>query len=144
MWSQAKVAQGGLTIWNQGRRVLKAGRGAMTTKMDDKDLARLDESLNRRHADGSLYNESYSAAEVRALRSRLELAESENRCDACAGTGKPISGLSCMCGGTGKMSEAAIYLRKELVQRNTMLEDALDHLKLAAMQIDTLTSNKGD
>ena len=43
---------------------------------------------------------------------RLRAADT---CDACAGTGKPTSGRSCMCGGSGRMSDAARYLRKELV-----------------------------
>jgi len=48
------------------------------------------------------------------LRAEIEAARSENTCDACAGTGKPISGKPCMCGGSGKMSDAAKYLRKEV------------------------------
>lgn len=47
---------------------------------------------------------------------------SDNVCDACTGTGKPISGKPCMCGGTGKMSDAAVHLRKMLVEAEVELE----------------------
>lgn len=50
-----------------------------------------------------------------AARAEVERLKVENMCDACAGTGKPASGKPCMCGGTGKMSCAALLLRKTLV-----------------------------
>ena len=40
----------------------------------------------------------------------------KNQCDACAGTGEPISGGKCMCGGSGLMSDAAIYLRSRVTE----------------------------
>lgn len=83
-----------------------------TDEISDVELAQLDRSLERRHQDGSLYNELYSAGEVRALRARLRRAEGENQCDVCVGSGKPLSGGPCMCGGTGKMSVAAVWLRE--------------------------------
>jgi hypothetical protein len=43
-------------------------------------------------------------------------SRSENICDACAGTGKPVSGLPCMCGGTGKASRAVMHLRERLIE----------------------------
>lgn len=43
----------------------------------------------------------------------------DNICDACAGTGTPASGGICMCGGSGKMSDAARYLREKLVASST-------------------------
>ena len=52
--------------------------------------------------------------ELPRLRAEIERLTRENICDACAGTGTPISCKPCMCGGTGRMSDAAIYLRKEL------------------------------
>lgn len=51
------------------------------------------------------------------LLSEREELIGDNMCDACAGTGEAISGKPCMCGGTGKMSDAAIYLREQLVER---------------------------
>jgi hypothetical protein len=45
----------------------------------------------------------------------LEHAIRENTCDVCAGTGKPDTGIPCMCLGTGKMSEAVPVLREALV-----------------------------
>ncbi len=44
-------------------------------------------------------------------------------CDVCNGNGTPISGRPCMCQGTGKMSEAAVYLRKELVTTEANLRE---------------------
>lgn len=46
----------------------------------------------------------------------------ENICDACVGTGKPISGLDCMCRGTGRMSEAARFLRERVVALEAAIE----------------------
>jgi hypothetical protein len=51
------------------------------------------------------------AKEAQAENARLR---SENLCDACAGT--PISGKPCMCGGSAKMSDAAVYLRAKFIE----------------------------
>lgn len=53
--------------------------------------------------------------DARASRAEVERLQQENMCDACAGTGKPTSERPCMCGGTGKMSDAACYLREQFV-----------------------------
>lgn len=53
-------------------------------------------------------------ASHRTQQQRIAELERENMCDACAGTGKPASGEPCMCGGSGKMSDAARYLRERL------------------------------
>lgn len=47
-------------------------------------------------------------------RARDEIAH--NICDCCLGSGKPISGKPCMCGGTGRMSDAVFYLRERIAQ----------------------------
>lgn len=58
--------------------------------------------------------EDVSFEEVIArLNAENERLTAEDMCDACAGTGKPASGVPCMCGGTGKMSDAARWLRGE-------------------------------
>ena len=44
-----------------------------------------------------------------------------NHCDACGGTGKPVSGGACMCGGSGRMSDAALTLRADLAAERTKL-----------------------
>ena len=62
------------------------------------------------------YDAGKSCSDVILLQARLDSALSENKCDACGGTGVPISKIKCMCGGTGKMSDAARYLRKELIK----------------------------
>lgn len=51
---------------------------------------------------------------LRDGRTECEALRRENMCDACAGTGKPLSGLPCMCGGSGKASDAVVYLRERL------------------------------
>ena len=57
-------------------------------------------------------------SEIAKLRAEVARLRAEDQCDACAGTGKPISGLPCMCRGTGKMSVAALHLRERLVARD--------------------------
>lgn len=52
-------------------------------------------------------------AEIACLKAENERLTAEDMCDACAGTGKPAPGVPCMCGGTGKMSDAARWLRGE-------------------------------
>lgn len=47
---------------------------------------------------------------------RLTKALAENMCPACGGTGEPVSGKKCMCGGTGKASGAVEYLLEELAR----------------------------
>lgn len=54
------------------------------------------------------------AAENAALRARIEALETYNACDACVGGACPPVG-KCMCGGSGKMSDAAHYLRERFV-----------------------------
>ncbi len=44
-----------------------------------------------------------------------EALKADNVCDACAGAGEPFPGKPCMCRGSGKMSNAAVYLREQLV-----------------------------
>ena len=44
-----------------------------------------------------------------------------DKCDVCLG--EPLkSGRTCMCGGTGRMSQAALYLREQLVKSEMLLE----------------------
>jgi lipopolysaccharide biosynthesis regulator YciM len=64
--------------------------------------------------------------------------EAENRCDACRGSGTPVSGRPCMCRGTGKMSEAAIYLREELNKRDRELDKAEARVAEQAAEIERL------
>lgn len=78
--------------------------------------------------DGKLHNDQRCMALVKAQR---DAAIQGNTCDACLGNGKPISGLPCMCRGTGKMAEAARYLREQLVQADTKIADALAELESA-------------
>lgn len=66
---------------------------------------------------------------ARSMSDELAQAQRENMCDACAGTGKPISGLSCQCGGSGKMSDAAVYLRDELIKAQEQLWEAQREIK---------------
>lgn len=69
-----------------------------------------------------------SLAEVERLRG-------ENMCDACAGQGVPVSGRPCMCGGSGKKTDAVDLLREELFdvhRRNERLTAALEQCDQAA------------
>lgn len=59
----------------------------------------------------------------------------EKDCDACAGTGEPISGRPCMCGGTGYARDAVVYLRatlwnhrEALVKAEQLIEATLEEL----------------
>lgn len=61
-----------------------------------------------------------------------------NMCDACAGTGKPISGKPCMCGGTGRMSDAAVYLREQLVAEQTRADSAEAEVSRLTDALDTV------
>jgi hypothetical protein len=55
------------------------------------------------------------AAQLAAKDEEIAGLKAENVCDACVGSGSPVSGLPCMCGGTGKMSRAAVNLREQLI-----------------------------
>jgi hypothetical protein len=57
---------------------------------------------------------------VKELEFELKAERDENECDACGGSG----GVKCMCNGTGRMSEAARYLRERLVKSTSLLEKA--------------------
>ena len=74
------------------------------------------------------------------LERELRAACEENRCDACAGTGKPVSGLPCMCAGSGKMSDAARYLRAVLL--NTCKERDNLKIRVQELEIDVVDCNQ--
>ncbi len=63
-----------------------------------------------------------AADTIDALIARVEELETENQCDACVGAGTPLSGGTCICAGTGKMSAAATHLRSALVQMEAEIE----------------------
>lgn len=53
----------------------------------------------------------------------------EMDCDVCAGTGKPVSGLPCICGGTGSTIDEKAGLRRkvyELELQVSKLQEKLD------------------
>jgi len=81
-------------------------------------------------------------AENEKLRADLKAARAENICDVCAGTGKPISKKPCMCGGSGKMSDAAKYLREELFKLSA--DDSERSEKLRANLEATQTQSRCD
>lgn len=69
--------------------------------------------------------------ELEEARERIRELEGHALCDACAGTGKPISGLTCMCEGTGFADVAIKTLRLEVVkarQENASLMASLSSL----------------
>lgn len=69
-----------------------------------------------------------------------ELAEMRGRdmCDACAGTGTPTSKLPCMCGGTGRMSDAAYYLRAQLAAAEARAERLREASTYLVLQVKVL------
>ena len=69
----------------------------------------------------------------------LTFERDRNICDACAGTGTPTSGPGCMCGGSGKMSDAAHYLRERYAAEHVRangLQSLLDRLRLVSTDAD--------
>jgi hypothetical protein len=56
-----------------------------------------------------------------------EAVKAAEMCDVCAGTGKPISGKPCICGGEGTSTAERVGLRKRIMQ----LEYALEAVALA-------------
>lgn len=50
-------------------------------------------------------------------------------CDACGGEGVTASKILCMCGGTGKMSDAARWLREQLLRTEVSLNLAVRALE---------------
>lgn len=53
---------------------------------------------------------------------RRQLAEKAfESCDVCGGTGKPVSGLPCICNGSGKLYVTAIEMRKLLYDQDLEL-----------------------
>ena len=67
---------------------------------------------------------------ISAAEAEIAALKAENMCDACAGSGKPISGAPCMCGGTGRMSGAARYLREQMLA----LKAEVDRLKATSAE----------
>lgn len=75
------------------------------------------------------YIAAMQPATARALLDRLErlakacdVFEQALKCDACDGTGKPISGLPCGCRGTGSLAEMLVTVRVELVEARQEIE----------------------
>ncbi len=67
----------------------------------------------------------------------------ENMCDACAGTGDPGSGKPCMCGGSGRMSDAAAYLRECMIKAQADVDCLRTENNGFAAELATLR-NDGD
>lgn len=76
----------------------------------------------------ALERELYEAG-VKLVRD-LDAAKLENQCDICLGTGTLLSGKPCACGGSGKMSDAAITFRQELAAANAELAELRPHIAL--------------
>jgi hypothetical protein len=47
----------------------------------------------------------------------------EDTCDACAGTGKPVSGLPCVCGGSGRGCDEKVGLRRAVYVANLQVSE---------------------
>jgi hypothetical protein len=62
------------------------------------------------------------AATLTEQAARIAQLEAENLCAVCAGTGKPVSGLPCICGGTGKACDEAQHLRERVFDLGARIE----------------------
>lgn len=90
----------------------------MTNPLDPTALDALEHDLTT--VDGELAELTRST--IRALRAECERLRAETLCDVCAGTGKPVSGKRCACGGSGKAFDAAAYFRVALLDANAQIE----------------------
>lgn len=84
------------------------------------DLDELASLVVRLRSDHCAYRDESSdirrvLRQASTLIAELRAARAENMCDACGGNGVPVSLAPCMCGGTGKMSDAARILRRDLI-----------------------------
>jgi hypothetical protein len=59
-----------------------------------------------------------------------------NVCDACGGSGIPVSGPGCMCGGSGKMSDAAFYLRERYAAEKIRADNLQNQLNCWLADVD--------
>lgn len=59
------------------------------------------------------------------LLATVQKLRAENICDACAGDPSSVLDGNCMCRGTGKMSEAGVYLRERLFKTQSELNNLL-------------------
>lgn len=62
---------------------------------------------------------------IRRLQMEVERLKADGACDACAGTGRPVSELPCMCGGTGRAADAVTHLRGRLSGTRAEIEKTL-------------------
>lgn len=65
------------------------------------------------------------------VKEEIESLQSQLLCDACAGTGKPVSGLPCICGGSGSGADEKAGLRKELFKVQSQLTTSREQLAKA-------------
>ena len=91
-----------------------------------------------------------TAPELSRLMARIATQETatargDNVCDACLG--EPLTTGPCMCGGSGQMSEAARYLRTELVTARARIAELASLLQSSSMLLgqaaDWMTLERG-
>jgi hypothetical protein len=75
-----------------------------------------------------------SARTHRKVADLLEAMAGELMCDACVGTGTPLSGKECICNGTGLSSEGFRQLRHQLIDVSFRM-DYLERAYKAAKEI---------
>lgn len=76
------------------------------------------------------FKRGFSKALAHCRETEVKGLKAENMCDACCGEGRALSG-PCMCGGTGKMSDAARHLRIELYKSREQLRVAVEIIEIA-------------
>lgn len=69
------------------------------------------------------------AARFSASEAALKQAQADGWCDCCCGKGDPGSGRPCICGGTGRASDAVNGFRKLLAQAEAERDRAVEDSK---------------
>lgn len=130
LMAQAASALGDAEALRTENEALRTHRDQLTEDLGSLEdrmqelLARVASEYRNGHAAGM----EAAMESVAALRARVE-AEA---CDACAGTGKTTHGGPCMCGGSGRMADAARYLRARVAVLERALKGLVDAAEDAA------------
>jgi hypothetical protein len=105
--------------------------------------------MERFNQESDLRADSQIDWQARALSAeqKVRSLEAENQCDICAGIGVSESGKPCACGGSGKMSDVAIYLRLKFfneVKAREVAEQSLELSRAANVDEFRLLAEKWD
>lgn len=76
-------------------------------------------------------------AEIAKRDARIAELEAENVCDSCLGAGESLAGGRCMCGGTGKLTNGATYLREQLFDAKARIAELEGALRALVGEIES-------